>query len=182
MKNFLKRISSRAAYVQMQLNNSASTISTLYFRLKRLFEFIPVIWNTWDFDNSATTNLMSYQLERTAKSLENGWSVDGKYHASRIRLAIKLFEYSENRHYQIYYGDMFENLYGKSSIQWKPFEGKKDVFQLDGLRWEKAVDDKHNREITEVYLQYMKLAEEKDVQAHKLAWRIVSENIRKWWD
>ena len=46
-------------------------IKRLIYRLKRLIEFITVIWRGYDWDYGSSIDIYKYQLTRTAEYLES---------------------------------------------------------------------------------------------------------------
>ena len=63
------------------------TIRHYYSRVRRLFEYLPIIWKVYDFDYRHAINIFRYQLERTANFLESdrSYSVEAKQEARRIK-------------------------------------------------------------------------------------------------
>ena len=66
----------------------------VFRRLKRVWDFLPIIWKGYDFDYRHAVDLFKYQLERTADFMESdrAMTVDADIRAKRIRTAIELTE------------------------------------------------------------------------------------------
>ena len=91
-------------------------IKQFFRRIKRLIEFTPIIWNSYDWDYHYAIDLFIFQLERIAKSLEspNSLGVDSKQRAMRIRTAVKLMKKVYDDDYEMEYFDVMEKKYGKN--------------------------------------------------------------------
>jgi hypothetical protein len=176
MTNFLKPINWLASSSQ----NLYKTINSYLRRVKRLIEFVPKIWRGYDFDYHHSLDLFKYQLERTAKVLENGYRADGAHQASRIRTAIKLIDLVYNEEYSAQADKEFSEKYGHCNFDWK-LDETSGMYSLD-LRWESAIDDAHNEEIQEEFSKAMHDAYDKAERAEDLLWRFIRHNIKRWWD
>ena len=71
-----------------------NNIRWFFRRLKRVWDFLPIIWKGYDFDYAHAINLFKYQLERTADFMESdkAMTVDADIRAKRIRTAIELLQ------------------------------------------------------------------------------------------
>lgn len=54
-----------------------------YNRLSRIFAYLPILWNIYDFDHTSALEVFKLQLTRIYKSMENG-------HECRKSLKVKL--------------------------------------------------------------------------------------------
>jgi hypothetical protein len=63
-------------------------------QVNRVIDFLPMIWNGFDFDYSYSIDLFKKQLERTADFMESdrAMTVDADIRARRIRTAIELLQ------------------------------------------------------------------------------------------
>jgi len=63
-------------------------------QIKRVIDFLPLIWNGFDWDYSYAIQLFQKQLERTASFLESDkvYSLSSKTNAQKIRTAIRLMD------------------------------------------------------------------------------------------
>ena len=162
-------------------------IKSLLYRVKRLIEFIPVIWNGFDFDYSSSIELFKYQLKRTAKFLESdkAYSLDAKMYAAKIRTAIELMDKVYEEDYALEYFDIIEKKYGKSNMDFiesgefdkkgEPYYTMKESFENNYTEAELSLikDEKHNLHIE---------CRAKQKKAHKLLWNYIEHNIQNWWD
>ena len=156
-------------------------------QIKRVIDFLPIIWNGFDFDYRYSIELFRKQLERQAKFLESdrAMTLSAKTNAQKIRTAIKLMDRVYDDYYGTEYQSKIDKLYGTTHY---------DFVETDKLdKWgephyviklwnENAVDEKHQQEINEVRHQMMLDSRDKQRKAHKLLWDFIEHNIQKWWD
>lgn len=163
-------------------------IKRKYQQIKRVIDFLPLIWNGYDFDYHYSLELFKKQLERQATFLESNksYGMDSKHHASRIRTAIRLMDKVYEEEYGMEYMNTVDKLYGKTHFDFIELEekGKKsgELLYEVKLRNEKAVDEEHQKEIDEIRSEMAKLSNERQKRAHKLLWEFIEWNIQSWWD
>ena len=161
-----------------------------YQQIKRVIDFLPLIWKGYDFDYYYSLELFKKQLGRQATFLESNKSyrIDSKHHASRIRTAIKLMDkvYDEEYGTDTEYMDTIEKLYGKTHYDFVELEevSKRTGEKLYEIKiWnENAVDNEHQEEIDKVRNQMMYHSKDKQKRAHKLLWDFIEHNIQNWLD
>lgn len=151
-----------------------------YRQIQRVIDFLPLIWNGFDFDYQYSIDLFKKQLERTANFLDSdrSYSMDAKQRASRIRTAIRLMEKVYDEDYSHEYVKKLEQLYGKDVLDWNTISVGQERYELK-YQYEKW----DNRdEIDEMKIKLFKEANEKQKRAHKLLWNFIEHNIQHWWD
>jgi hypothetical protein len=159
-----------------------------YRQIKRVIDFLPLIWNGFDWDYSYAIQLFRKQLERMADELESDRAntLSAKHNASRIRTAIRLMDKVYDDEYGMEYIDTIEKLYGTTHYEFVELEDKskyngEPLYELK-LRNELVVDEQHQKEIDEVRNQMAIHSNDKQNRAHKLLWNFIEHNIRHWWD
>ena len=159
-----------------------------YRQIKRTIDFLPLIWNSYDFDYSYALDLFKKQLEYTAKHLESdrAMTLSAKTNAQKIRTAIRLMDKVYNEEYGMEYVDDIEFLYGKTHYDFIELTEKskrtgEPLYELK-LRNELAANEQHQKEIDEVRNQMMIRSRERQKRAHKLLWDFIEHNIQRWWD
>jgi len=155
-------------------------------QIKRVIDFLPLIWNGFDFDYRYAIDLFKKQLERMAKDMEtNGRLECSDVNSQKIRTAIKLMDkvydggYLDDVHIEI------DKLYGTTHYDFE------ETGELDSdgeplyrmIHWnEGAVDDTHQKEIDKIRNEMLINGREKEKRAHKLLWDFIEHNIQRWWD
>ena len=151
-------------------------------QIKRVIDFLPLIWNGFDFDYRYATDLFKKQLERIADEMESdrGRLENSKTNAQKIRTAIRLMDKVYDEEYGCEYQDKLKELYGEKVLDWW-FE---DVGRGDDssyLRYEYEKWD-NSEEIKEVQKKLFLESKDKQKRAHKLLWDFIEHNIMNWWD
>jgi hypothetical protein len=153
-----------------------------YQQVERVIDFLPIIWNGFDFDYSYSIELFKKQLERQAKLFESdkSYSARSKQDASRIRTAIQLMDKVYDDDYGSEYQDKLKQLYGENALDfWLEDTGEGDGSTF--LRWEYNKWD-NAEEISQVQKKLFLESREKQKRAHKLLWDFIEHNIQYWWD
>lgn len=157
-------------------------------QIKRVWDFLPIIWNGYDFDYIYSIELFKKQLERQATFLESdrAMTLEAQNNAKKIRTALRLMDivYDEK-----YIDDAFihlEKLHGKSKMDFidtgedSKFGGER-LYTLKVTN-ENAINEIHQEKINEERSELIKLARDKQKKAHKLLWNFIEHNIQNWWD
>ena len=159
-----------------------------YQQIKRVIDFLPMIWKGFDFDYIYSIELFKKQLERQATFLESdrAMTLEAQNNAKKIRTALRLMDivYDEK-----YVDDAFthlEELHGKSKMDFidtgedSKFGGER-LYTLKVTN-ENAINEIHQEKINEERSELIKLARDKQKKAHKLLWNFIEHNIQSWWD
>ena len=157
-------------------------VKRFFRRVKRVMDFLPMIWKGYDFDYRYAIELFQYQLKRTADMMESdqAMTVNADIRARRIRTAVELLEKVYNEDYGCEYQDKLKDLYGENVLDWW-FEDTGDGDDSSYLRYRYEKWD-NAEEITEVKHKLYKESQAKQKRAEELVWKFISHNIRYWWD
>lgn len=153
-----------------------------YQQIKRVIDFLPIIWNGFDFDYIYSIQLFRKQLERQAKFMESGksYSVNAKQDALKIRTAIRLMDKVYNDDYTTEWVDKIKEKYGNDVLDWEweetDFESELFYHRYKFESWENA------DEIREEKIKLIRESTTKQKRAHKLLWDFIEHNIKFWWD
>jgi len=160
-------------------------IKRLSRKIRRLVRYLPVIWNSEDWDYGFTTELFRMKLEDMVEYYDgkiNVFSANGEYTARRIRRVLRLFDWVYNdKHIDEFHMEM-EALWGSGvngfsskSITTKSGQVRRSlVFVWE--EWDNA------DEVRKSYKELMVKYDEKRKKAHKLLWKLIEGNIEYWWD
>jgi hypothetical protein len=153
-----------------------------YQQIQRVIDFLPMIWNGFDFDYRYSLDLFKKSLERQAKFLESdrACTLEAKQNAAKIRTAIQLMDKVYDEEYASEYQDKLKQLYGDDAFDWQ-FEdtGRGDETSFIKYRYE---DWDNAEEISQVQKKLFLESKEKQKRAHKLLWDFIEHNIQYWWD
>lgn len=153
-----------------------------YHQIRRVIDFLPIIWNGFDFDYIYSIQLFRKQLERQAKFMESGksYSIRAKQDASKIRTAIRLMDKVYDDDYTTEWVEKFKEKYGVDALDWEWEETAPDsglsYHRYKFESWENA------DEIKEEKLKLIRESTAKQKRAHKLLWDFIEHNIKFWWD
>jgi hypothetical protein len=165
------------------MNRILWEIKNFYYNIKRIIEWIPVLWNNYDFDYRYAIDIFIFKLNKIADLLDSNksYTENASQKAKRIRLAIKLL----NRGLDDYYHEeamlKVTELYGEKEMITKPIDDKPGTFSIDFV-WVKDLTPEEMEEADKFYSKMIKEGYAKDDRAIKLAWRIIEQDIRGWWD
>lgn len=148
-------------------------------KIQRLFQFIPIIWNSYDWDFIYATDLFKFQLLRMSDYFDkHGHLENSKYNAQRIRLVCRLMDKVYNDEYS---SEVFDNLrekYGQDAFRFS-FEPTDNDLYLMKSKYESYP----NAEEIEVDVrEVLDKSYQKTEKAHRLLWKLVEHNIQRWWD
>lgn len=162
-------------------------VKRFFRRVKRVMDFLPMIWKGYDYDYRYAIELFQYQLERTADFMESdqAMTVDADIRARRIRTAVELLEKVYNEDYGCEYQDKLKEMYGENVLDWEFIEldekSDYDGESLYEMKWRYEYWD-NAEEIAEVKRKLYKESQAKQKRAEELVWKFISHNIRYWWD
>jgi hypothetical protein len=164
------------------LNNIKYFFKRKYGQVKRVIDFLPMIWNGFEFDYSYSVQLFRKSLERQAQFFESdkSYSDRSKQDASRIRTAIRLMDKVYDEEYGSEYQDKLKQLYGENVLDFW-FEDTGEGNGSSFLRWEYEKWD-NSEEIKDVQKKLFLESKQKQKRAHKLLWDFIEHNIQYWWD
>lgn len=146
-------------------------------KIKRVFEFIPVIWNSFDFDYSYADRLYIYQLKRLYKTLLTSPYHDKLYDCSKLNTYISLYEKVLNEDYLTEYFDIITKKYGDDIFKMN-FEKNSDNTYYMTFEYEKIPNNENIKKDIETYKQIGKNKHEKAKRLLKLYENKYKE---RWW-
>ena len=91
-----------------------------YRQVKRVLDYLPIIWKGYDFDYRYAIDLFKHQLIRTANFMESdrAYSNDSDIRARRIKTAVELLDKVYDEEYGIEYQDQMKKIYGDNVLDW----------------------------------------------------------------
>jgi len=175
-------------------------VGRFIYRIKRVLDYLPIIWKGYDFDYIHATDLFAHQLGRLADHLESdkAYSIPAKDNAKRIRTTLKLMKLVGDEEYAMEYFDyeVVENYFvqceddeGYSTMETDHISETYDEFfkkypliykrVLDGegpfLSWE-------GRTFADKRTIAMNIAHVNQERARKALYKMIERNIQSWWD
>lgn len=179
--------------IKQKIRRITYPIRNIFRKTKRVIDFIPILWNGFDFDYRYALELFSHQLKRQAEFMESDKAMteNAHQHASRIRTAIELIDkVYDKEEYGCEYQDILKEEYGEDVFDcvWIPLEKKVEDelpndwgTDLTQHKWAYEFWDNAD-EIKKRSDELFKQSQEKQKRAEKLLWEFIHHNIRSWWD
>lgn len=156
-----------------------------YRQIKNVINWIPVVWNQFDFDYRYSLEVFKHQLSKQAKFMDDKpVGFGAKYRAEKIRMVIRLMDKVYDEEYACEYQDKLKEKYGEGVDDIR-FIDIPDKPEYSELKCAYEVDEKwiHQREqIEKDKKKWFKESHEKQERAHKLLWKLIEFYIRGWWD
>lgn len=167
--------------------------------IKKLWYWFPVIWKDRDWDDHFIFEVLKHKLKAQAKYIGgNDRHTRAQQDARRMRLCVKLIEKVQDETYNMEYMD-----YGKDRIWFTPCEDRPgsslynseevwenydEYFKKYPLVYKKALkgegpftlDGRDDSEMKRILA--MNIAHINQQRAHKLLFKIMESEIKKWWD
>ena len=157
-----------------------------YRQIKNVINWIPVVWNQFDFDYRYSLDVFKHQLMKQAKYMDsdNAIGVNSKYDAEKIRMICRLMDKVYKDEYACEYLDRIKQTYGEDAYDWI-FEDISDKPGYKSMHWKYEVDEKYSElrnEIKSNNDKWFKESLAKQERAHKLLYTLLEFYIRRWWD
>ena len=166
--------------------------------VKNLWKWFPVIWKDRDWDTNFIYELIRVKLNNQADYIGfHNRHTSAKRDAELMRLTSRLIKLCQDDYYDMEYMD-----YHESKFNWLDVEDKPDLKRLEieeinenfdeyfkkyprqykrvmsgeVSRFSRPIEDKDKKLIA------MEIAHENQDRCRKLVFKIMSNNINKWWD
>jgi hypothetical protein len=175
-----------------------------YRQIKRVLDYLPMVWNGFDWDYKYATDLFAHQLGRMADHFESNraCTLSAKDNAKRIRTTLKLMKLVGDEEYAMEYFDYedVENYFvplegdeGYSTIEtnyisetYDDFFKKyplthKRVLNGEGI-WGKQYNTDNATDFELKRNVAMNVAYLNQERARKTLHKLIERNIQSWWD
>ena len=168
-----------------------------FWQIKNLIKWFPIIWKQYDFDYFYAIEVFKFQLNKTATFLESNNSVgaNANYNAKRIRTITKLIDKVYNEDYACEYQEIFKKKYGENSLSsigrnsliymfenLDYIQNNKRVILLESVSKQKKIYEALLSIRKYEYDKLFKESQEKQNKSHKILWKLIENNIQKFWD
>jgi hypothetical protein len=158
------------------------TIKSYFRKIKRTLEFIPIIWNGYDFDYRYALDLFHYQLSRTANLLESDqvYSVNAKQDARRLRTILELMNKVYDEEYRMEHFEQMRRFWGGFDWDWE--DNNDGTVTYKGTKWKFAHTPEQQAKAEIQFSSLAAAAEKKHQRAKKLLWELIEHNLEHFWD
>jgi hypothetical protein len=170
-------------------------IKVFFRRIKNLIRWFPIIWKDQDWDHHFIYEILKFKLKNQAKYIGGrGNHVSAKRDAEKMMLCVSLISKLQNEYYGTEHFD-----YYKSEIEFIPSKSFPEHLEMIDKKISENLDEyfkKYPRIYKQVINTNNKLPFKKkdkygvainvayinEERAHKLLFKILEQNIRRWWD
>jgi len=163
--------------------------------IKNLIKWFPVIWRNRDWDHTFIYDVLMFKLEQQAKYIGGkNRHMNAKRDAEIMLLCTKLIDLSSNEFYDMEYMD-----YNKSEYNWLDVLDRPDLKELDIVETSETYSE-YFAKYPNMYRRVMNMespifefngskqviamniAYYNNERCHKLLFKLMERNIRRWWD
>lgn len=157
-------------------------------RIKNIIRWFPVIWKDQDWDDFYIFEILKFKLKNQAKYISfHDRHLSAKRDAEIMMLCVRLIEKVQDEHYGTEYLDYQDSKF--EFIESEKYPGSYELvmdeisenygeyFKKYPLIYRSVSDLKAPK--SKIAFEIAKINEER---AHKLLFKILEQNIRKWWD
>jgi hypothetical protein len=165
--------------------------------IKKLWYWFPVIWKDRDYDDHFIFEVLKHKLKAQSKYIgENDRHTRAQQDSRRMRLCVRLTEKVQDESYQMEYMD-----YHKDRVWFSPYEDRPDSSLYNSETVTENFDD-YFKKYPLIYKRVlrgegpfslegreddkkivaMNIAHINQQRAHKLLFKIMEQNILRWWD
>jgi hypothetical protein len=171
----------------------------LYRGIKNLIQWFPVIWKDRDWDSYYIFQILEHKLKLQAKGIaKRDIHVNAQRDAEVMMTCVRLMEKIRDGYYESEYMDYHETKTWFEDIEDKPgystweseiiYENFDEYFKKYPLIYKRVLNGECifpiNQKIGNERKQTiaMNIAHINEQRAHKLLFKMLETNIRKWWD
>jgi hypothetical protein len=162
-------------------------IKQFFRNIHNLIRWFPIIWEDRDWDHHFIFEILKFKLKNQAEYIsKRGNHLSAKRDAEIMMTCIRLIEKIQDEYYTSEY---FE--YYKSYLEFKKLENS-ELFEITETVTSEALEDYFKKypliyrlvpdlkaPKSRIAFQMAKINQER---AHKLLFKILEENIQRWWD
>jgi hypothetical protein len=169
-------------------------IKQFFKRIYNLIRWAPIIWKDQDWDDHYIFEILKFKLKNQAKYIgDKDRHMSAKRDAEIMMLCVRLIEKVQSEYYGTEYQDYHEaeSIFTPSgkylgSYEWdlsQTSEHFDDYFKKYSRIYKQVINTKKNLFKTETKAGIaLNIAHINEERAHKLLFKILEQNIRRWWD
>jgi len=163
-------------------------VKQFFKRIYNLYRWFPIIWKDQDWDDHYIFEILKFKLKNQAEYIGyHDRHMSAKRDAEIMMLCVRLMDKVQHE----YYGREYQDYY-KSDMRFIPSESHPGSYEMEVEILEENFDD-YFKKYPLIYrmvpnLQAPKeeiayhIAKINEERAHKLLFKILEQNIRRWWD
>ena len=161
-------------------------IKRFFKRIYNLYRWAPIIWKDQDWDDSYIFEILKFKIKNQAEYIgSKDRHVSAKRDAEIMMLCTRLIDKVQDEWYGIEYQD-----YHVSEMKFIDSETHPGSYEMEIEHISEHYDD-YFKKYPRIYKQVVgkdkheiafRIARINEERAHRLLFKILEQNIRKWWD
>jgi hypothetical protein len=161
-------------------------IKQFFRRIRNLYRWFPVIWKDQDWDDYYIFEILKFKLKNQAEYIgKRGNHLSAKRDAEKMMLCVRLIEKVQDEYYGCEYQDYCKlNIHFIDSKSYPGmYEAETEVISESYNEYFKKYPRIYNQIKTEdKHRTAFYIGRENEERVHKLLFKILEQNIRRWWD
>jgi len=167
--------------IYWKLDRLRTTIRNIPNNIKMICQWIPVLWNNWDWDYNFLLDIMKFKLQRMSNHMiKHNIILDAEKISNQMNECISCIERIQKGEYTVVEDEEHEKKWGKILYELIPCDHK-DCKQLDiysALAREQRKEEEERQESADIRA----LAEKRLEADYDLLFDTIRKNFRSWWD
>jgi hypothetical protein len=166
-----------------------------FFRsIRNLIRWFPIIWKDRDWDDHFIFEILKFKLKNQAEYIGyHDRHTSAKRDAEKMMLCVRLIEKVQDEYYGCEYMD-----YHEANFKFIDSESHPGMYEVDMIEISEHFDD-YFKKYPRIYKQVVKadkllfkkndkkgiainISHINEERAHKLLFKILEQNIKRWWD
>jgi hypothetical protein len=161
-------------------------IKQFFRRIYNLYRWFPIIWKDQDWDDHYIFEILKFKLKNQAKYIGSyNRHLSAKRDAEIMMLCTRLIEKVQDEYYSTEYFN-----YHDSELIFIDSEDQPGLYEITTIEKSERFDEYFKKyplitkQVAEEdkYRKAFKIAKINEERAHKLLFKILEQNIRRWWD
>jgi hypothetical protein len=161
-------------------------IKQFFKSINNLIRWFPIIWKDRDWDHHFIFEILKFKLKNQAEYIsKRGNHLSAKRDAEIMMTCVRLIEKVQDEYYGCEYQEFF-----KASYKFKDSKDYPGHYEMDIIQESEHFNDYfkkypriYNRVKTEdKHKTAFTIANMNEKRAHKLLFKILEQNIQRWWD
>jgi len=159
-------------------NKLRRTLSSWVTNLARVIDYVPILWNTREWDYTYAVQVFAHQLRRQRDYMATrGQTEDAPMHAQKIDTALALAQKVYDEEYYNWL-DQVTDKWGEDLLKLESVPNADGSTTLEFAFRHHPQKEQIQQDIHQAQARGM--AAQK--RAHKLLWDYIEHNIQTWWD
>ena len=167
--------------------------------MKNLWKWFPTIWKDRDWDHDFIYNILAKKLEFQAKYIGyQALHTNANRDAERMRLVVKLIKLEQDEFYNMEYMDYAEEVHWfercvdsseystwESETLWEQYDSyfaEYPLYHKRAIQYIKDHQKSFTNDHTDKQLVAMVMGDLRQTKCKELIFKIMSQDINKWWD